>query len=315
MTTTGPPKRSRAATEFAMRSAPTSRGFSVRIGIPVLTPGSMTTGLKPKYFSVISRNAAVALGTTEEMAMPSMSSSNENPWKPRNSWTCRACSSLVRCRLVEMRQWSRRPRSHSPVLETRFRSAPRPSSSSPNRPMTVCVLPTSMAKSIGTACPARPARSQPATRRITGVDDGSLVRMRRPPHPRWRSPRPRRRHVHDRRHPGLVEPAAAAAALADERPRGRRPCGRGLVQRPRRHAEDHRRDARTPRLHRVPLGLRHPLPAGEGVRGEPGDPRDRGRHAGPLNVMARLDLGAGLVVFPDLVPLLDEIGDRADVYE
>jgi len=31
--------------------------------------------------------------------------------------------------------------------------------------------------------------------------------------------------------------------------------------------------------------------------------------------MARLDLGAGLVVFPDLVPLLDEIGDRADVYE
>ena len=81
----------------------------------------MTTGLKPKYFSVISRNAAVARGTTEEMAMPSMSSSNENPWKPRNSWTMQGV--LVGwCAPRSSRCASGRGdrRSHSPVLESRF---------------------------------------------------------------------------------------------------------------------------------------------------------------------------------------------------
>ncbi len=30
--------------------------------------------------------------------------------------------------------------------------------------------------------------------------------------------------------------------------------------------------------------------------------------------MGRLDLGVGIVVFPDLLPLLDDIGDLVDLY-
>ena len=60
----------------------------------------------------MSRKAAVARGTTDEIAMPSMSSSNEKPWKPRNSCTISACSSAVRSALVAIRQWSSRPSSH-----------------------------------------------------------------------------------------------------------------------------------------------------------------------------------------------------------
>ena len=115
MTMAGPPRMSMAATALAMRSAPTSRGFSVRIGMPVFTPASITTGRNPKYFSVISRRAAVTDGTTDEMAIPSTSSSKENPWKPRNSWIWRAYSSLVRRPLVWIRQWSRRPCSQRPT--------------------------------------------------------------------------------------------------------------------------------------------------------------------------------------------------------
>jgi hypothetical protein len=48
MTMAGPPNTSMAAMALAMRSAPTSRGLSVRTGMPVRTPGSMTTGRKPK---------------------------------------------------------------------------------------------------------------------------------------------------------------------------------------------------------------------------------------------------------------------------
>ena len=44
----GPPNFACAATALAMRSAPTSRGFSVRMEIPVRTPGSTTTGSKWK---------------------------------------------------------------------------------------------------------------------------------------------------------------------------------------------------------------------------------------------------------------------------
>ena len=43
-TTVGPPKRSYAATALTTRSAPTSRGLSVRIDMPVRTPGSTSTG-------------------------------------------------------------------------------------------------------------------------------------------------------------------------------------------------------------------------------------------------------------------------------
>ena len=50
--------------------AKTTAGYKVFvlpkfIGIPVFTPGSMMTGRKPKYRSVMSRNAAVLRGTTD----------------------------------------------------------------------------------------------------------------------------------------------------------------------------------------------------------------------------------------------------------
>ena len=47
-TTHGPPKRSCAATEFTSRSAPTSRGLSIRIAIPVFSPGPTTGILWPR---------------------------------------------------------------------------------------------------------------------------------------------------------------------------------------------------------------------------------------------------------------------------
>ena len=36
----GPPERASAATALTMRSGPTSRGLSIRIGMPVRTPGA-----------------------------------------------------------------------------------------------------------------------------------------------------------------------------------------------------------------------------------------------------------------------------------
>ncbi len=101
-------------------------------------------------------------GTDEQMATPSTSSSKLKPWKPRNSCTSRASSSLVRSAVVAMRQWS-----------SRSRSAPEPSggcsSSVPKRPMTVWVLPTSMASS--TAGQARSPRSGPNLSSSSIVDD------------------------------------------------------------------------------------------------------------------------------------------------
>ena len=45
-TTTAPSgQRAWAATALTMRSAPTSRGLSYRMGIPVFTPGPTTTGV------------------------------------------------------------------------------------------------------------------------------------------------------------------------------------------------------------------------------------------------------------------------------
>ena len=53
------------------------------------------------------RSEPVTRGTDEHSAMPSMSlSSQVKPWKPRNSWSTRACSSAVRSTLVAIRQWS-----------------------------------------------------------------------------------------------------------------------------------------------------------------------------------------------------------------
>src|SRR6476620_11250340 len=81
------------------------------------------------------------LGTDEQSATPDTSSSKLKPWKPRNSCTSNASSSDVRSAEVAMRQWSSRSRS-APVSDD---VSP---SSVPYKPMTVCVLPTSMANSI-----------------------------------------------------------------------------------------------------------------------------------------------------------------------
>ena len=44
----GPPYLSNAATALTTRSAPTSRGLSQRMGIPVMGPGSTNSGARPK---------------------------------------------------------------------------------------------------------------------------------------------------------------------------------------------------------------------------------------------------------------------------
>src|SRR5918999_5259639 len=96
----------------------------------------MTQGTTPKCRSDIWRRAAVTLGTTDEMAMPSTCSIGATPCQPRNWRRRRASSSDVRSATVTIRQWSMR----SPSLLS--------GSWGPKRPATVWVLPTSMASSI-----------------------------------------------------------------------------------------------------------------------------------------------------------------------
>src|SRR6478609_4406392 len=100
--------------------------------MPVRTPGSSTSASKPKYRVVMARSAAVTLGTPEHTATPVTWSSKLKPWNPRNCWIISASSSDVRDATVAMRQWS-------------ARSAPS------NRPMTVWVLPVSIASSMASA--------------------------------------------------------------------------------------------------------------------------------------------------------------------
>src|SRR3954452_8466531 len=63
------------------------------------------------------------------MTTPETCASNEKPWNPRNCWNMSASSSDVRSAAVAMRQWST-------------------SSRSEKSPMTVWVLPQSMANSM-----------------------------------------------------------------------------------------------------------------------------------------------------------------------
>src|SRR5918994_6558847 len=89
------------------------------------------------------RSAPVTRGTDEHRQIPAMSSSNEKPWKPRNSCTTRACSSAVRSALVATLQWSSR------WVSARTRPTLWASSGSRSySPITVCVLPTSITSSI-----------------------------------------------------------------------------------------------------------------------------------------------------------------------
>src|SRR5947199_3714188 len=55
---------------LTMRSAPTSDGFSYRIGIPVFVAGSTTRGRRPKYCSTIAHVVPVSGGTTEPRTIP-----------------------------------------------------------------------------------------------------------------------------------------------------------------------------------------------------------------------------------------------------
>src|SRR4051812_10407697 len=109
------------------RSAPTSRGLSVRTGIPSFMPGATNRSRPWKYRSFSQIHSWSCCGTTDATIAPSMSS-NVMP-RSRSSAAMRiASSSEVVVREVAKRKWS--------------------ASSSPrNMPKWVWVLPTSMVRS------------------------------------------------------------------------------------------------------------------------------------------------------------------------
>ncbi len=116
--------------------------------MPVRTPGSTITVSTLNHRSLISRRAVRNRGTTEATAIPVMASAGSSPcsWK---SWSMSsAISSAVRDATVAMRQWW-------------SSSVPLPPGPSPGayRPMTVWVLPTSMATSTAQRSRSRPMSS------------------------------------------------------------------------------------------------------------------------------------------------------------
>src|SRR5665213_2297239 len=133
-TMAGPPRRSKAATQLTTRSAPTSLGLSVRMGRPVLTPGSMNNGLTLRKVSQTRRRVESSGGTTDAMAMPSMA---ESDWLRivKRFWSCDAISSVVCLYGVVMRQ-------------SASRAYGSPSVAGRKRPIEVFELPTSSASSI-----------------------------------------------------------------------------------------------------------------------------------------------------------------------
>src|SRR4051794_7939745 len=96
--------------------------------MPDRVPGSSTTVLTVNHRSVISRRAAVMLGTEEQIAMPVTASPASRSMRSRRLLTSSAYWSAVRSALVEMRQWWA---SSGPLY----------------MPITVWVLPASMARS------------------------------------------------------------------------------------------------------------------------------------------------------------------------
>ena len=131
----GAPYRAEAATALTIRSGPTCRGSSYRIGIPVLTPGPTTRigasaqrAAKPSY-------DGTSAGTVEERQTPSTASRSSIPPSRTPS------SSPVRRDSVATRQLSA---SRSPS----------------NSPKTVCVLPTSTARSTAATLRDRPRASR-----------------------------------------------------------------------------------------------------------------------------------------------------------
>src|SRR3954452_8591350 len=127
-TTHAPPTRSYAATALTRRSGPVSCGFSVRIGMPVFTPGPITCSASCKYRDPSSAHSCESCGTTDDTTAP-LTSSSESFRSASSPTSTVASSSAVASRTVAKRQCST-------------------SSSSRNIPRWVCVLPTSTASSI-----------------------------------------------------------------------------------------------------------------------------------------------------------------------
>src|SRR3954452_18972592 len=127
-TTHAPPTRSYAATALTRRSGPVSCGFSVRIGMPVFTPGPITCSASCRYRDPSSAHSCESCGTTDDTTAP-LTSSSESLRSARSPTSTVASSAAVASRTVAKRQCST-------------------SSSSRNIPRWVCVLPTSTASSI-----------------------------------------------------------------------------------------------------------------------------------------------------------------------
>ena len=87
-----------------MRSAPTSRGLSYLIAIPVLVPGPTMRGFTLKYRKHTRSKVGIIGGTTEEMMISLISfTSTFRSWK--NKFIINMpYSSVVRTRSVEIRQ-------------------------------------------------------------------------------------------------------------------------------------------------------------------------------------------------------------------
>src|SRR5581483_6567578 len=141
-----------------MRSAPTSQGFSYRIGMPELLAGSTTSAFAAKERSAIETIVGVIGGTTEPMMIPRTCTRSIRLRENKPS-TSSPSSSEVRSRSVCSRQLS------TSVLPS-------------NTPRTMLVLPTSMASSIWTTLfPDDFARddpldaiADPRQQRAVGVD-------------------------------------------------------------------------------------------------------------------------------------------------
>ncbi len=103
ITMQGPPYLWNPATEFTIRSAPTSCGCSYRMGMPVFIPGCTMNGSHLKYLTAISRIDGRSGGTTQLIAIPAMRLS-ENPPSASRFLINTPCSSEVRSLTVVSRQ-------------------------------------------------------------------------------------------------------------------------------------------------------------------------------------------------------------------
>ena len=91
----------KAARQLTIRSAPTSLGLSTSSGMPVRTPGSISTcGTDGQYWSSITRTSCSTEGTVDSPAAP-VSRSESSPISPS---MVSASSSAVTSGSVRIRQ-------------------------------------------------------------------------------------------------------------------------------------------------------------------------------------------------------------------